>query len=256
VTAVLKILRDFYDREGIAAERFRCRHEKACRGAGGTFTTAKESYVGLEYERGTLPRLLFLSLDSGSSNPVAAQRTLEAVRRHELAEHVDGLHKGKHWYLTHELAWVLLRQFLPTLTVATTSTYFAHVNSAKCCMNNRQNKQADKLLFDNCRQFAVQELTLLSPDIIVSQGDHARRVMMEFRPQRILDWKCQASLVRCGGRDVLWFATYHPNAWGLFHKQKRECWPVYESIVGEVLGERRARYPGARLVKRPPRRKR
>jgi hypothetical protein len=81
-------LRNYYDERGIGALEFRCPHATSCRGAGGAFTTAKESFVGPEYEKGTLPRLLLLSLDSGSGHPRPADRTLEAVRRQELAERV------------------------------------------------------------------------------------------------------------------------------------------------------------------------
>lgn len=102
---MLNALRLYYDHHHIGAERFRCVHEASCRGAGGNFTTAKESFVGPEYEKGKLPRLLFLSLDSGSAHPDPKDRTLEAVRRQELAEVVDLLPRHKHWYLTHELAW-------------------------------------------------------------------------------------------------------------------------------------------------------
>jgi hypothetical protein len=50
------------------------------------------------------PRLLFLSLDSGSAEVDPSVKTLEAVRRREVNCDVNALPRNKHWYLTHELA--------------------------------------------------------------------------------------------------------------------------------------------------------
>ena len=86
---------------------------------------------------------------------------MAAIRAHEMARDVEKLHKNKHWYLTHELAWVLLRQFVPGLKISRVNRYFAHVNSAKCCQNNPQRRQASSTLFDNCRRFIPGELRIL-----------------------------------------------------------------------------------------------
>jgi DNA replication protein DnaC len=75
---------------------------------------------------------------------------------------------GRHWNETHELAWVLLQQFKRDLKVADISSYFAHVNSAKCSMNNPPRRQAADILFEDCREVIPGELRLLNPDIIVT----------------------------------------------------------------------------------------
>lgn len=70
---MLSHLADYYATKGNLPEEFNCRHEAQCRAGSPKFTTAKASYVGPEYEKGNGPRLLFLSLDSGSaeSDPAA-----------------------------------------------------------------------------------------------------------------------------------------------------------------------------------------
>ena len=111
---ILTRLAAYYEVKGIAPNDFpdfRCRHKKACSAGSLQFTTTKASFVGPEYAKGNGPRLLFLSLDSGSAETDWRRRTIEAVQHDELREDVGALHKGKHWYLTHELAWVLLRHF-------------------------------------------------------------------------------------------------------------------------------------------------
>ena len=127
-------LASFYARSGILSTSFSCQHLESCRGCCPSFTGAQSAYVGPDYEKGTLPRLLFLSLDSGSADRDPARRTPEAVRLQEVACDVGSLHQGKHWYRTHELASVLLKQFDQALTPENVSPHFAHANSAKCCM--------------------------------------------------------------------------------------------------------------------------
>lgn len=234
---MLAELRRYYDSLGIGAERFACRHYASCSQGAAQFTTAKEAFVGAEYERGTYPRLLFLSLDSGSADTNAAHKTLEAVRRHEMAERVDALPRGRHWYVTHEMTWVLLRGFVPGLTIETTSAYFAHVNSAKCCMNKAQRRQADDRLFENCRGFIPGELAILRPDIIVSQGSRAHQVIKSVLTIEgesrvpIGDVPCELAVVQCGAKRALWVPTHHPSGYGSFWKQRTACWDSYARAV-------------------------
>jgi len=63
---MLEQLKNYYKSNGISALNFNCKHQEICRGSCSDFTTAKEAFVGPEYEKGSIPRLLFLSLDSGS----------------------------------------------------------------------------------------------------------------------------------------------------------------------------------------------
>ena len=117
---MLRKLNAFYDSHGISPVGFRCTSLSTCSADSPDFTEAKASFVGPSYEARQLPRLLFLSLDSGSAHCNPWQRTAEAVRRQELATDVAALHKGKHWYRTHELALELLGQFKAGLTLADT----------------------------------------------------------------------------------------------------------------------------------------
>lgn len=240
--AMLVSLRTHYDANGISATSFRCRHRDQCGADSPRFTTTKESFVGPEYERGNGPRLLFLSLDSGSADINPEQKTFDAVRRHELAEDVSRLPKNKHWYLTHELAWVLLRPFHPHLTIASTSPYFAHVNSAKCCQNNPQRGKAAAVLFNNCRGYIPGELRILNPDIIVTQGGEARDVivkelhLLKRDPRDIEGARYETGIVQLTpNKQALWLQTYHPNNYGRFHPQRKHCWPHCAQAVQEFI---------------------
>ena len=105
---MLRELRVFYDANGISALNFHCKHHAICSGGSPAFITAQETYVGPDYMTGPLPRLLFLSLDSGKLKPEPEARTMEAVRQRTIARDVNDLHKGNHWYQTHALALELL----------------------------------------------------------------------------------------------------------------------------------------------------
>ena len=225
---MLRKLNAFYDSHGISPVGFRCTSRSTCSADSPDFTEAKASFVGPSYEARQLPRLLFLSLDSGSAHSNPWQRTAEAVRRQELATDVAALHKGKHWYRTHELALELLGQLKAGLTVAETRLYFAHVNSAKCCQNKPQKKQADRTLFENCRRFIPEELRLLSPDIIVTQGGPAKDAILkgfdvpqhDVRTVNGAHYETGFIELEPETKRALWLHTYHPGNYGRFHPQR------------------------------------
>jgi uracil-DNA glycosylase len=132
------------------------------------------------------------------------------------------------------MCWVLLRQFKPDLTVASTPQYFAHVNSATCCQNNRGRSEASDVLFDNCRPFIPEEIRILRPDLIVTQGGRARQVIEgAFRTQREMSMgSCRAHVIPGGEREELWIQTHHPSGYGHFRRQQSDCWDAFASLVG------------------------
>ncbi len=238
--AMFDELVSFYRRSGILSTSFSCEQHESCRGSCPSFTEAKSAYVGPDYEKGTLPRLLFLSLDSGSADGDPRQRTPEAVRLQEVTCDVGSLHRGKHWYRTHELAWVLLRQFDQTLTPEDVSPHFSHANSAKCCMNKDHRSLADDRLFHNCRGHLPGELEILNPEVLVTQGAWAKTAIEQLFGVRHVatagepDCRCAVVDIRQGAPS-LWIHTHHPTAFGLFNRQRRNHWGQYAAWVGEFV---------------------
>ena len=214
---MLEQLEKYYHTNGILATNFSCPHQEDCRSGSATFTGPKSAFVSTGYERGDLPRLLFLSLDSGSGEQSAETRLPDAVRRGGETMNVARLPKHKHWYRTHELAYYILRQFDPSLTVQRVNQYFAHANSAKCCQNKPSRSVADSTLFENCQRYLAGEIRLLRPDVIVTQGGWAKWGLRKIADiqERIDDF---ANIVLFDGRVLFWLHTYHPAAWGKFRK--------------------------------------
>ena len=224
-----------YQQEGIHALNFRCPHRQDCSKDSETFVEAKGAFVGTEYEKGTLPRLAFISLDPGSSDSNPNRRTVEFVRYKEEHEcDISQLKKSRHWYRTHELAMILLRRTKPDLRIEDSHLYFAHVNSVKCCVSNDNHASASHILFENCRKYIGGEVVILKPDILVTQGKWAMvAVEKTFEIVRSVEEGqiCSHKWVRVGDREVLWFHTNHPRNFGIFNRQRRECFEKWSEII-------------------------
>lgn len=221
---MLQRLYRYYEDKGILSTSFACMHKKQCSAGSPDFTGPKSAFVSTGYENrsSNLPRLLFLSLDSGSGDRDDRKRLPKALRQQEERERdVLALHKGKHWYKTHELAWYIFKRFNPDIRLEDAKGYFAHANSAKCCMNKPGRKQADRVLFRNCREYLRGELEILCPDIIVTQGAEAKRAVESFYKllERVDDDE-YTSIIRINSRKVFWLHTYHPGAYGAFNRQR------------------------------------
>ena len=250
-------LKSYLDSQGIAASNFNCKHYEECKGNNDKFTEAKEAYIGTEYEKNRLPRVLFVSLDSGSSDAEPEKRTMEAMRDWEQTECEPLTIETPHWYETHELAWRLLRKYDPSLQLKDICPYFAHTNSAKCCQNKDGRAQADNRLFENCREYLPKEIEILDPDIIVTQGEKARWVIewgiykndsechkmaepLEVRTEGCPESRIRgysANLISVGEKKVIWLSTYHPAArpFNLYQFQKTSHFERWAEVAYEYL---------------------
>lgn len=213
-------LQDFYKKNGILSTSFTCSYKYECQGDGQGFTGPKSAFVSTGYEAGKFPRLLFLSLDSGRGDGNDSHRLPTSVRKRMEAVDVSSIPKGRHWYRTHELAWYILKHYDTDLKIEETKRYFAHANSAKCCMNKVGSKKADRILFKNCQRYLKGELSILSPKIIVTQGNEARDAIRSLCEETIKKFDDFASIIQINGDDVFWLHTYHPSCYGAFNKQR------------------------------------
>ena len=239
---LLKELSLYYQEKGIFSLDFHCRHWQFCSKDNKRITQAKSAFVGTEYEKAILPRLLFISLDPGDSDSEPERRTAESVRYSEEHEcKVADLPKQRHWYRTHELALILLKRLRPNLTIENSHLYFAHVNSVKCSMNNDDHRQAKSNLFKNCREYIGDEIVILKPDILVTQGKWAKvAVEKTFKVSEVPDCEqaCPYHWVHLESRRALWFHTYHPRNFGKFNQQRRECFKTWAEVVYNVSQRR------------------
>ncbi len=238
---MLKKLRDYYGKVGISAENHRCQFLEDCRQNNTKFTGPKEAYVGREYISGEYPRLLFLSSDSGHGEQNPAERTVEAVR--DWVENqcdINELSKNGHWFKTYELALAFLKPFNPSLKLDNIHLYFAHTNSAKCCMNKDGNKEADEYMFWNCQGNVSGELEVLQPSILVTQGAYAKYAVeaTTFSCSVYGEQKeCGYAYLEINKQKVLWIHTYHPCYYKGYPSQKKNCLEKWVKIIGEYMSD-------------------
>lgn len=237
----------YYRSAGIAAQEFRCPMAPSCRAASKDFISAREAFVGSEYEKGTLPRVLFISLDPAKdlSDRDPAKRALMSMRQWEESgsrpeQGSPGFRKSDHWYQTHKFAHELLapvacaRGIVP-FAFACVNKYFAHTNSAKCKDASQGTNQGRAVLFKNCRRFIPGEVENLLPDVIVTQGSFAREsIAGAFRTLQQLSLRrssYHAELVQIASRPVLKFEIAHPKArGGRYQREVREAWEWYMRV--------------------------
>lgn len=236
---MIEELKEYYREQGISAMEFSCEHYDDCKRGCKVFVTAAEAQVGTEYEKRTLPRVLFVSLDSGELVENPAEKTVEYSRNNERLEKLeDAGPRNRHWFQTLELAHRILNRFDKDLEFENIISYIAHTNSAKCCQNKEGKVKADKVLFNNCKRYLRGEISILDPDIIVTQGDEAWDAIthnskeQEVTPSgkiyisyknRMKNAYIKNGVVNINDRDVLWFHSYHPRFAGCYWHQKRAC---------------------------------
>lgn len=237
---MLKDLDSYYRENKISAVNFACGKRADCSAgcAEADFVTAREAFVGREYERGVLPRLLFISLDPADDWPgrEPEKRTLQALRDYEVIP-CDPGKKNAHWYVTHEFAQSILAPFALEVTgqgvaVGDVCQFFAHTNSAKCKNAAEGTNQGRPQFFANCREFLPGEVEVLKPAIIVTQGDWAREAMHDAFPvlarQQMPGEPTYAyEVVRLLEHTAIKFHMPHPRAAGPFSAAKRVAFPWY-----------------------------
>ena len=284
---MLGALTTFYKDNRIYSCEFDCQQLDSCQQAAeafatnSQFTTATSAYVGTEYERGLGPRVLFISLDPGkleNNDRIDYARTPEGVRARVLR---DGLKpQWVHWVWTHELLAAILAQCKVPLDAAadfqeirridehrpavprdrkkvdcerlkdlvTLTPYFAHVNSAKCCLNLPGGSQASSKLYRNCQGYLGGEIEKLKPKIIVTQGRmayaafwHSLSSAKRSLAGELGKWYDPSPYrtLTLSGNRVLWLPTYHPS-----YPRKRYDWQKYWQCCIRTCATLTARFLG------------
>lgn len=186
--SMLERLDRYYQSQGISAAGFNCKHRASCEAVckTGEMVSLPASYVGPEYEAGTLPRLLFVSSDTNDASWVKSQGTdwgsLKEVRQDTLTAHRSSGAKT-HWGQTLNLAGALLECFAMErlgrgIDRSNVVEYIAHTKSIRCKDSSIGTSEGDnRIMPSNCREFLVGEVMALQPDIIVAQGKRAREAL-------------------------------------------------------------------------------
>jgi hypothetical protein len=193
----------------------------------------KMSYIGRKYgNHQELPKLLFLSLDSGDTKDNYS--TIEELQNHTEQDNILSYEKNLHWFQTFNLAVHILKPFLKDLIQNENDVkpFIVHANSAKCNQGKAGRNQADNILFRNCKGFVVEELPLYGSDLIVTQGNRAWDVLCEFPniksesfqiecTHKSKEIKLNVYVREMNGRKFLHIPMYHPSYYKGYWGQKK-----------------------------------
>jgi len=249
-----KQLESYYNEKGISPLNFNCRHYNSCISKVKNkkkFANGLGIWIGAEYEKGNLPRLLFLSLDRRAAPLRPNERTMEAAKEWNLNWIPGKMDKPKHWYRTQQFAWHVFNEFNNTFNTALDigmvdekydfkpvteihkiKPFYAATNSLKCCVNNEDFSQANGKLFENCREYILGEIAILNPEILVTQGKYARMVAEKINRKKVLQKENISGasakeddyhvIQLLNGKPLLWIHHYHPNNYGTFWKNRNK----------------------------------
>ena len=239
---MIKELTEYYSNNGILSTNFHCKFQDQCASGSQGLIKAKAAYIGAEYEKHSLPRILFVSLDPGSdqSFELPEQRTPQGVRDIEGNRYWQAFSPLLHWHATHRLALLAAQVKNPSLTEQDANLIFAHTNSAKCCYIKEHHDMSGPVLYRNCRNYLGGELSILDPDILLTQGIKAQEAIAfacreisglgKYRAITGLDPRIH--LLSINDHPVLHIQTVYPS-WrnDRTRKQERELYPIYLKAI-------------------------
>lgn len=183
----------YYRDVGIAPVKtfseFGCPNKKACRAAccaasngaeGFVFSPRTEGvcvskyYVAGEYKGDRLPRIVVISLSA--PRPYEEKSPSQPVKKEPL---------NQHWLGTLVTVRSLLYPFVAPSERFPPARYredestkiieqlFVHLRTAKCCSNAKGKNAEPRKVYENCGGYLGEEVRILKPDVIVTQGNYA-----------------------------------------------------------------------------------
>ncbi|RZB31181.1 MAG: hypothetical protein SRB2_04706 [Desulfobacteraceae bacterium Eth-SRB2] len=240
----------YYMKKGIHPEKFDCQHKNFCRKYAfkGNMTEAKMSMVGSQYGS-SYPKLCVVSLDppSGATGEFAEpyKRTTEYMAKHEDRNYTIK-RTGPHWSMTLIIIKDILCQFgyksqrgsavveesYAGRPIENVEPYFAHVNIAKCSMNNPGKKKANRAVHERCSSsYLLGELRILKPDVLLTQGDLTNEIMGILLMNRpfLKNELPSAFDTTIEKQSVLWLPMPHPSYGGI--STLRKYWTFYVHAI-------------------------
>ncbi len=238
---MIEELTKYYFDMGLLSTNFHCPYFDQCAHGYSGLITGKSAYIGKEYERHSLPRILFVSLDPGSDSDFETpeMRTPQGVRRIEENRNWEKFNPLLHWSATHRFGLKIAQVFEPQLTSKDANHIFAHTNSAKCCAKKDSHDMSGNVLYRNCRNFLHDEIGLLDPDILIAQGSKAHEAISllftdlssqeEFKAFKSIHDRVFVYQVN---HPVLYIQSVYPS-WrnDRTRKQENELFPYYLDAV-------------------------
>jgi len=248
---IRKQLTEYYLKQGIHPKEFHCPHQDFCRQFAyqGQMIETKMSLVGSLYGV-RYPKIVVVSLDppdQGDKFFLPERRTTEYIAKFTEAENYTVNRPNPHWAMTQIIVNDILRHFEYTSksgaavviesysgrTIDNVTPYFAHVNVAKCSMRDPNKRQAAREVHETCSNaYLVQELNILQPEILVTQGKTTNDILgllLIGKPVMVENLPVTYQ-IKLAGKAVLWMPMRHPTQ--QLDKIRRD-WSIYEVAIKE-----------------------
>ena len=231
---------------------FKCENKCACRAAcrGGNEEIVFEPRidgvtVSQEYQDGKyhceIPRIVVLSLSK--PQPEGVPDTKPAAK--------PKTPLGPHWRETLAMVRSLLHPFIAEKLPGATrywedesrkkiEKFFVHVRTAKCCSNANGMRAEPPEVYANCGGYLGKELSILKPDVIVTQGNQAHWMAKEhaFGETKKADGLgldhpiAYIVNLKYDNRSVYWLRSYFPTYWGYYRRHAGKKIDCESNVVG------------------------
>lgn len=211
---IVQRLRNFYRENKISALDFNCPSCSRCRAVaardGGDFVATSEVEIGERY-LDSAPRILVVSLDPGKMKEPSS---LGIVKKQRSKKELGAT--NRHWYRTHEGVKIIVESTTRnTIDVGEASLWFAHARIVRCSANLPGANQAPKEMFWSCSGYLQEEIAILTPDVIWTQGQRAYDAMSwvsrYIKPGDSSQAQEGINVIQCGNVQITWVHTVHPS---------------------------------------------
>ena len=187
-------------------------------------------YKNKKYRGYSIPRIVVVSLSAPMPGPPSAEK--KPSSRTPL---------NQHWRETLAMVRSLLHSFIAPEQFPEPVAYeedeskkiveqlFVHVRTAKCCSNG--SSQEPGQVYKNCGCYLSEELRILEPNVIVTQGDYAHDQSKEHvfgegaidteveEVKGITNSIARIVNLREDNGEVCWLRIYHPSYYKGFYCQ-------------------------------------
>jgi len=171
----IEYLREHYRINGIGRKQFVDKTGNACSHCddltNGELLKGADTYIGSKY--GSPFKIVVVCLDPGKDSKSFDERRIQIEGSTPDNPHMRGTQNTLEALLVNE-----------EIEKEQLFSHYAMVNSCKCFPNDGTMNKAPDKFFENCRVFINEEIRLLEPDIIITQGNQAINAVAAYMPKR------------------------------------------------------------------------
>ena len=189
-------------------------------------------YQDGEYEGIKIPRIMILSLSRPQPKPGEDLLDPPPPQR-------SGGDRNQHWPRTLLTVRSLLYPFIGNTDDSPIEKLFVHVRTAKCCSNVGGGSKEEKKVYENCGVFLPGELSILKPDVIVTQGndahgraqEHAFNVVKKVEVSGLDPSIAYIANLKHDNRSTYWLRMIFPtNRYGHMKKWDKQAGEEYNGV--------------------------